>query len=94
MGPPLSQTDPAPATSRGDVWTAGDLLWPGVNLAALAVGLFPRAIGPHAAATVPPALQALVVGQVAFALIAWPVMIRARGRTARRRRAAEPAVWV
>jgi len=75
------------------VWTAGGLLWLAANLAALAVGLFPRAVHPAGAPTVPPALQALAVGQVAFALIAYPLMIHARGRRPRWRDAAEWVVW-
>ncbi|NLF32668.1 MAG: hypothetical protein GX591_17470 [Planctomycetes bacterium] len=82
-----------PATDAAHVWTAAGLLWPATNLAALAAGLFPRAIDPAASAASPPALQALAVGQVAFALVAWPVMIQARGRRSWRLDAAELVLW-
>ncbi|NQU76082.1 MAG: hypothetical protein HQ546_07215 [Planctomycetes bacterium] len=65
---------------KAHLWRPAILAWGGVNLAALCVGLFPRLLlAESAAPTGPlPALQALAIGQVGFALLIYPLILACR----------------
>jgi hypothetical protein len=70
-----------PAKPASQFWLPAGLAWGTVNLAALAVGLFPQIIiAPDVAGAmvVPPALRTLAVGQVAFLLLAYPLILSRR----------------
>jgi len=76
------------------VWAPAGLLWSGANLAAMAFGLFPSLVsaGPQRSVTLG-ALQALTVGQVAFGLIIYPLIVSRRDRRRFRLDATEVALW-
>ena len=63
------------------LWTAAGFAWGGANVAALAVGLFPQLIAARQMQDLsapPPALRALAVGQVAFLLLIYPLILARR----------------
>lgn len=69
-------------------------MWPAANLAALAVGLFPHLASPGATATAAlPALRTLIVGQVSFALVVYPLLLIRRGQRSAWLDVAELALW-
>jgi hypothetical protein len=96
----MAAAAPPSPRPKGHMWRVSGLIWALVNLAGAAVGLFPAALTPAAqpAGAALPALGVLAVGQVAFLLGAYPLILARRHSCGQRISlgglAAEAALWL